>query len=65
MNLAPYLFIQGSAVSQRFKRIKQRLRIKAVCGTSEHAVTLQIWIAVSARVQAAIIKKRFTLPASL
>ncbi len=48
-----------------FKWIKQQLRIKAFFGTSENAVKSQIWIAVSAYVLVAIVKKRLHLPASL
>jgi len=48
-----------------FKWIKQHLRIKAFFGTSENAVKSQIWIAVSAYVLVAIVKKRLNLPASL
>ncbi len=48
-----------------FKWIKQHLRIKAFFGTSENAVRSQIWIAVSAYVLVAIVKKRLQLPASL
>jgi len=48
-----------------FKWIKQHLRIKAFYGTSENTVKSQIWIAVSAYVLVAIVKKRLHLPASL
>ena len=48
-----------------FKWIKQHLRIKAFYGTSENAVKTQIWIAVSAYVLVAIIRKRLGLEASL
>jgi len=48
-----------------FKWIKQPLRIKKFCGTSENAVKSQIWIAVSVYVLVAIIKKRLNLDASL
>jgi Domain of unknown function (DUF4372)/Transposase DDE domain len=48
-----------------FKWIKQHLRIKAFFGTSQNAVKSQIWIAVSAYVLVAIVKKRLQLPASL
>ena len=48
-----------------FKWIKQHLRIKAFYGTSENAVKSQIWIAVSAYVLVAIVKKRLNLSASL
>jgi IS4 transposase len=48
-----------------FKWIKQHLRIKAFFGTSENAVRSQIWIAVSAYILVAIVKKRLQLSASL
>jgi hypothetical protein len=48
-----------------FKWIKQHLRIKAFFGTSENAVRSQIWIAVSAYVLVAIVKKRLHVSASL
>ena len=44
---------------------EQHLRIKAFYGTSENAVKTQIWIAVSAYVLVAIIRKRLELDASL
>ncbi len=40
-----------------FKWIKQHLRIKAFYGTSENAVKTQIWIAISAYVLVAIVRK--------
>jgi len=48
-----------------FKWIKQYLRIKKFYGTSENAVKVQIWTAVSVYVLVAIIKKRLNLDASL
>jgi len=48
-----------------FKWIKQHLRIKKFYGTSENAVKVQIWTAVSVYVLVAIIKKRLNLNASL
>jgi hypothetical protein len=48
-----------------FKWIKQHLRIKQFYGTSENAVKVQIWTAVSVYVLVAIIKKRLNLEASL
>jgi IS4 transposase len=44
-----------------FKWIKQHLRIKTFYGTSENAVKIQIWIAVSVYVLVAIIKKRLKI----
>jgi hypothetical protein len=48
-----------------FKWVKQHLRIKAFYGTSENAVKTQIWIAISAYVWVAIIKKKLKVEASL
>jgi hypothetical protein len=48
-----------------FKWIKQHLRIKAFFGTSENAVKLQVWIAVSVYVLVAIVRKRLQISASL
>src|ERR1022692_3946699 len=48
-----------------FKWIKQHLRIKASFGTSENAVKIQIWIALSIYVLVAIVLKRLGLEASL
>jgi len=48
-----------------FKWIKQHLRIKQFYGTSENAVKTQIWIAVSAYVLVAIVRKRLNITASL
>ena len=48
-----------------FKWIKQHLRIKSFFGTSPNAVKTQIWIAISAYLLVAIIKKRLNLPGSL
>ena len=48
-----------------FKWIKQHLRIKRFLATSENAVKMQIWCAVSTYVLIAIIKKELHLDASL
>lgn len=48
-----------------FRWIKMHLRIKAFYGTSENAVKTQIWIAISAYVLVAIVRKRLDLEASL
>ena len=48
-----------------FKWVKQHLRIKAFYGNSENAVKTQIWIAVSAYVLVAIIRKRLHLEQNL
>lgn len=48
-----------------FKWIKQHLRIKAFYGTSENAVKTQIWIAISAYVLVAIIRKQLHLEHNL
>ena len=48
-----------------FKWIKQHLRIKKFFGTSENAVKTQIWIAISAYVLVAIMKKRLKIELTL
>lgn len=48
-----------------FKWIKQHLKIKAFYGTSVNAVFTQIWIAISAYVLVAIVKKLLNLDQSL
>jgi hypothetical protein len=48
-----------------FKWIKQNLRIKSFFGTSENAVKSQIWVAITAYVLVAIIRKRLGLTVSL
>ncbi len=48
-----------------FKWIKQHLRIKQFYGTSENAVKIQIWIAVSVYVLVAIVKKHLNPAVSL
>ena len=48
-----------------FKWIKPHLRIKAFFSTSENAVKTQVWIAISAYVLVAIVKKRLKSEASL
>ena len=48
-----------------FKWIKQHLRIKAFYGTTENAVKTQVWIAISAYVLVAILKKQLHLDLSL
>lgn len=48
-----------------FKWMKQHLRIKKFYGVSENAVKTQIWIAVSAYVLIAIVKKTLGLSATL
>ena len=48
-----------------FKWIKQHLRINAFYGTSENAVKTQIWIAISAYVLVAIVKKELKVDRSL
>ena len=48
-----------------FKWIKQHLRVKAFFGTSENAVKVQIWTAVSTYLLIAIMKKELMLEQSL
>jgi hypothetical protein len=59
------LYRQRWQIELFFKWIKQHLRIKTFFGTSENAVKTQIWIAISAYVLVAIVKKRLALSASL
>ncbi len=48
-----------------FKWIKQHLRIKAFYGTSDNAVKIQVWIAISVSVLVAIVKKELGVDRSL
>ncbi len=48
-----------------FKWIKQHLRIKAFYGTSENAIKIQVWIAISVYVLVAILKKELNLQRNL
>lgn len=48
-----------------FRWIKQHLRIKSFYGTSENAVKIQVWTAISVYVLVAIVKKRLQLDRSL
>jgi len=48
-----------------FKWIKQHLRIKSFFGTSENAVKVQIWTAISTYLLVAIMKKELKLEQSL
>jgi hypothetical protein len=59
------LYRQRWQIELFFKWVKQHLRIKSFFGTSENAVKTQVWIAVSAYVLVAIVKKRLNLTASL
>ncbi len=59
------LYRQRWQIELFFRWIKQHLRIKSFFGTSENAVKTQIWIAISAYVLVAILKKRLHLSASL
>ena len=48
-----------------FKWIKQNLHIKSFYGTSDNAVRIQVWIAISVYVLVAIAKKELGLEKSL
>jgi hypothetical protein len=48
-----------------FKWIKQHLCIRAFYGTTENAVKIQVWVAISVYVMAALLKKRLGLTQSL
>ena len=54
----PALYQRRWQIELFFKWIKQHLRIKAFYGTSENAVKIQIWTAVSTYVLVAIVRKR-------
>lgn len=59
------LYKQRWQVELFFKWIKGHLRIKAFYGTSENAVCVQVWTAISAYVLLAIVRKRLRLPHDL
>jgi IS4 transposase len=59
------LFKRRWKIELFFKWIKQNLRIKAFYGTSENAVKTQIWIAISAYLLVAIIKKKLRIERTL
>lgn len=59
------LYKQRWQVELFFKWIKQHLRIKKFFGTSENAVRIQVWTALSAYLLLAIVKKQLALPQSL
>ncbi len=61
----PRLYKSRWQIELFFRWIKQHLRIRAFFGISENAVKTQIWIAISAYVLAAIVKKRLGLKLSL
>jgi hypothetical protein len=48
-----------------FKWIKQHLCIRSFYGTTQNAVKIQAWVAISVYVLAALLKKRLALPHSL
>lgn len=48
-----------------FRWIKQHLRIKAFYGTTENAVKIQVWVALSTYLLVAIVKKRLGLDMNL
>jgi IS4 transposase len=59
------LYKHRSKIELFFKWIKQNLKIKSFWGTSENAVKVQIWIAISLYILVAIAKKRFNPKQSL
>jgi IS4 transposase len=59
------LYKQRWQVELFFKWIKQNLQIEVFFGQSENAVKTQIWIAISAYLLIAILKKNLNLNASL
>ena len=48
-----------------FRWIKQHLRIRAFYGTTENAVSTQLWIAIAVYVLVAAVHRRYALPYSL
>jgi len=61
----PQLYKSRWQVELFFKWIKQYLRIKSFYGTSENAVKVQIWTAISIYLLVAILKKKLNIPRSL
>jgi IS4 transposase len=59
------LYLARWEVETFFKWIKQHLRIKSFYGTSSNAVKTQVWIAISAYVLIAILRKRLNINLSL
>ena len=59
------LYKQRWQVELFFKWIKQHLRIKAFFGTSENAVRIQVWTALTAYLLLGIVKKHLSLPHEL
>lgn len=59
------LYKQRWKIELFFKWIKQHLRIKKFFGTTENAIKVQIWIAISVYVLIAIIKKRLKIELNL
>ena len=59
------LYRQRWRIELFFKWIKQHLRIKKFYGTSENAVKIQIWVAVSLYLLVSIAKKRLDIDLSL
>ena len=60
-----HLYKERCQVERSFKRIKQHLRIKGFCGTTENALKTQIWIGLSVYSLVAIVRKRLALDVSL
>ena len=59
------LYRQRWKIELFFRWIKQHLRIRAFVGTSENAVRIQIWSAISTYLLVAILKKTLKLDSSL
>ena len=57
----PHLYKLRWRVELFFKWVKQHLRIKAFYGTSDNAVLIQIWTAISVFVIVAILRKRLRI----
>lgn len=61
----PQLYKQRWQIELFFKWIKQHLRIKHFFGRSPNAIKTQVWIAISAYVLVAILKRELKLERSL
>jgi IS4 transposase len=59
------LYRQRWQVELFFKWIKQHLRIKRFYGTSQNAVQVQVWTAISVYVLVAIVRKRLGIERDL
>lgn len=59
------IYKERGQIELLFKALKQPLRIKTFVGTSEHAVQIQIWIALIAMLRRKFLQRQSTWPWSL